>query len=46
MAKGIIVLNEIPKRCADCPVEIYEKIHMVTDIVLNVLLSIKVIQQM
>ena len=25
MAKGIIVLNEIPKRCADCPVEVYEQ---------------------
>ena len=25
MTKGIIVLDEIPKRCADCPVEIYEK---------------------
>ena len=25
MAKGIIVLDEIPKRCADCRVEVYEQ---------------------
>ena len=25
MGKGIIVLDEIPKRCADCPVEVYEQ---------------------
>ena len=24
MAKGIIVLDDIPKRCADCPIELYE----------------------